>query len=308
MIFVEGVNGDRCCISPPQFSWGPFLAPGATGLFDLAIQTNWGSYGFGQFFQSWKPKRRDIVWTVHVMNPQTNTEIDQDSDLWHAIYSRWCAMFAPDKEATIVYISQDGERRLGVRTLAGSQSFSTQPFEHGDPHRLAYGSIVQSTAAEFPFYVGKPYSKEVVIEGSGDFWFPMPYHNPATVEIWPEWDLTGGARYVLPDYSFDSEIWGRGLADRGRTVPIPELMVDENVTVMTRMDMEWILSTWETPVANRSPGLRNVYPIPPGKGSPDDGGANPGCIVRVTNVVDGAKLRMTLPRWYGEPFSTPRVV
>lgn len=308
MIIVEGVNGDSCCIAPREYSWGPFLAPGATGLFDMALQTNWGTYAYGQFFQSWKPKRRDVTWTVHVMNPETGTEVDFDSDLWSTIYSRWRAMFSPEKEARVLYLSADGERRLGLRTLAGDQSFSVHPFEGGDPHGITYGSIVQQTAAEFPFYVGKPFRKPVQIDGSGDFWFPMPYFNSSSVDVWAEWELTGGALWVLPDYSFGNEVYGRGVADIGKTVPIPELMVGENVTVMTRPDMEWILSEWETPVTSRSPGKRHEYPILPGEGSADSEGPNPGCIVRVRNVVDGAACVLTIPRWYDTPFSTPRIV
>lgn len=306
-IIVEGVNGDSCCISPPGYSWGPELAPGSTGLFDMPIQTNWGSWGYGQFFQSWKPKRRDVVWTIHVMVPEYDDPVDQTSDVWHTIYSRWCAMFSVDKECTVRYISVDGERTLKLRTLDSPKSFSAQNFEGHDPHLFNYGSIVQTQAAELPFYVGKSDVYAYEIPGMGDFWFNLPYFNPGTVDIWPEWDLTGGATWILPDYSYGNEAYGRGVADIGKTVPIPNLLQGEDVTVMTRPDMEWILSVWETPVANRSPGLRHEYPIPPGEGSPDDGGPNPGCVVRARSVVDGAACVLTLPRWYAEPFSTPRV-
>jgi hypothetical protein len=307
-IDVIGVNGDFCRISPPGLSWGPELAPHSTGLFDMPIQTNWGAYAYGQFFQSWKPKRRDVVWTVHVMNPDTGSLIDESSDVWHTVYSRWRAMFAPDKEATVVYTSIDGERRLGLRSADTTKSFSTNNFEGFDPHLFSYGSLVQTMAAEFPFYVGKPFTKSVQVAGSGNFWFPMPYFNPATVDVWAEWDLTGGATWVLPDYSFGNEAYGRGVSDIGKTVPIPALRVGENVTVATRPDFEWILSEWETPVQNRSPGRRSEYPITPGSGSADENGPNPGCIVRALNVVDGAACTLTIPRWYSEPFSTPRVV
>jgi hypothetical protein len=307
-IIVEGVNGDSCCIAPRNMGWGPQLASGSTGLFDMPIQTNWGTYGYGQFFQSWKPKRRDVVWTINIANPDTGTVIDQDADLWHTIYSRWCAMFSIDDECTVRYISIDGERILKLRTLDTPKSFSTQTFEGGDPHRWAFGSIVQTQAAEFPYYVGKAEKIAYEIPGAGDFWFPLPYHNPGTVEIWPEWELTGGAEWILPDYSFGRDFYGRGLSDIGKTVPIPALMPGENTTVMTRPDMEWLISEWETDPSLRSPGLRSEYPIPPGKGSPDSQGPNPGCIVRAKNVVDGAACVLTLPRWYSEPFSTARIV
>lgn len=303
MIAVEGVNGDSCIISHQDFSWGPFLAPRSTGLFDLPIQSNWGIGPFGQFFQSWKPKRRDVVFTIHIMNPDTGAQIDQDSDLWHTIYSRWRNMFSPQNEAQIVYTSIDGERRLGLRTLQAPQSVSSQRFEGGDPHLLAYGSIVQTMAAEIPFYVGIPQTYSWESPSAGNFWFYLPYFNPGTVDIWPEWDLDGGVNWVLPDYSFDNEAYGRGVADRGKTVPIPTLLPGENVTVMTRPDHEWILSDWETSPWMRSPGLRHEYPILPGKGDSIRGG-----VVRCNGATAaGVGAVLTLPRWYAEPFSTARL-
>lgn len=308
IIGVTGVNGDYCIIQPAEYSWGPFLAPKSTGLFDMAIQSNWGIGPFGQFFQSWKPKRRDVVWTVMVMNPDTGGEIDEDSDLWHTIYSRWRNMFSPAVESTVDYISVDGNRTLGLRTLQASQSVSSLQFEGFDPHIWAAGSIVQTTAAEIPFYVGPSQQYTHAVTGTGDFWFPMPYFNPGSVDIWPEWDVTGGASYVLPDYSFGNEAYGRGINDIGKTFPVPTLLPGENTTVMSRPDMELFVSEWETPVGNRNPGFNLEYPIGPGFGSSDVDGPNPGCIVRALGVVDGAAVTLTLPRWYADPFSTPRIV
>lgn len=304
-IDVEGVNGDFCRISPPGLSWGPELAPKSTGLFDMAIQTNWGVGPFGQFFSSWKPKARDVVWTIHIMNPETgNNALQEDSDLWRSIYSRWKNMFRPDKDATIIYTSSGEERRLGLKTLQASQSFSSQSFEGKDPALFAYGSVVQTMRAELPFYVGKSDKFSWSTPSAGSFWFPLPYFNPSTVDIWSEWDLDGGAQWILPDYSFGLEAYGRGQPDRGKTVPIPNLLPGENVTVMTRPDMEWIISEWETDPSLRSPGLRHEYPIGPGQGDSSNG-----CVVRCLNATtsDLAAV-LTLPRWYDTPFSTPVIV
>ena len=162
---------------------------------------------------------------------------------------------------------------------------------------------MQSQAAELPFYVGKSDIYAYEIPGAGDFWFQMPYFNPSSVDIWPEWELSGGAIWVLPDFSFGNECYGRGVADLGRTVPIPSLRPGEDVTVMSRPDIEWIISVWETDPSLRSPGIRHEYPIPPGEGDPDNG-----CTVRALQVANEAACILTLPRWYAEPFSTPRVV
>lgn len=309
MIAVRGVNGDYCIISPAKYSWGPFLAPRSTGLWDMPIQTNWGVGPFGQFFASWKPKRRDIVWTVHVMNPLTGLEIDQNADLWHTIYSRWRNMFSPSEEATIEYTSIDGTRTLGVRSLQAPQAMTSQNFEGRDPNLFAYGSLVQTMGAELPFYVGDSQQYSWESPDAGSFYFGLPYFNPATVDIFPEWDLDGGATWVLPDYSFGSELHGRGVNDLGKTFPVPTLAPGENVTVMSRPDMELFLSEWETPVNNRNPGFTLDYPIPPGKGSTESSGPHTGCIVRCVNAVSaGLGCVLTLPRWYAEPFSTSRRV
>lgn len=305
IIDVIGANGDFCRISPPGFSWGPELAPGSTGLYDMPIQTNWGSYGFGQFFQSWKPKRRDVVWTVDIMNPETGMPLlDTDPDLWHLIYSRWKAMFSPTDEATIVYTSVDGERTLGLRTLDAPKPFSAHHFEGADPHIFAFGSVVQTMAAELPFYVGKTDSYAWETDTPGVYWFTLPFFNPSSVDIWPQWSLTGGATWTMPDYSFGNEAYGRGKSDKGKTIPLAALMDAEDLDIQTRPDLETFITSLETPFANRNAGKDFEYPIPPGQGSSDRG-----CVVRVnvTNT-DGARCELYLPRWYDEPFSTPRVV
>jgi hypothetical protein len=302
MIAVRGYNGDYCIIQPAGLSWGPFLAPKSTGLFDMPIQSNWGIGPFGQFFSSWKPKARDVVWTIHIMNPDTGTIIDSDSDLFAEIYSRWRNMFSPQYESQIEYTSPGDERLLGIRTLQAPQSVSSQTFEGIDPKVWAtpYASVVQTMRAELPYYVGPSEQFAWETPGSGSFWFPISYFNPSTVDIWPEWDLDGGATWILPDYSFGSETRGRGRNDLGKTFPVPELMPGEDTTVMSRPDMELFLSSWETPVGNRNPGFNLEYPIPPGKGSKDNG-----AIIRCLNATAAdLGLVLTLPRWYAEPFGT----
>lgn len=306
-IDVVGVNGDFCRITDRNLTWGPLLAPGSTGLFDMPIQTNWGAYGYGQFYQSWKPKRRDVVWTIHLINPDTGDRLKQDDMLWHLICSRWKAMFSPEKEAKVLYNSVDGERKLGLRTVDTSKSFSTQNWEGIDPHIFSYGSLVQAMAAELPFYVGKPDVYPLVFDGPGQHWKHLPYFNPGTVDIWPEWDVTWGAQYVLPDYSFYNEIHGRGIADLGKTVRTPAIDAgDGNTNIFTRPDLETYISEWMTPVGARAGGRDFEYPIRPGSGSSDP---ELGCVVRASVTAgDGAALKLTLPRWYDSPFSTPLVV
>ncbi|OCB49182.1 hypothetical protein A5721_02735, partial [Mycobacterium vulneris] len=208
-------------------------------------------------------------------------------------------MFSPAVESTVEYTSIDGERLLGMRSVQAPQSVSALAFEGVDPHLWAFGSMVQTTRCELPFYVGPSEQFTWETPGSGSFWFYLPYYNPGTVDIWSEWDLDGGATWILPDYSFGSEARGRGKNDLGKTFPVPELMPGEDITVMSRPDLELFISTWETPVGNRNPGFNLEYPIPPGAGDKERG-----CVVRCLNAVSGGLgLVLTLPRWYADPFS-----
>lgn len=304
IIDVYGYNGDFCRISPPGLSWGPVLAPASQGLYDMPIQSNWGSYGFGQFFQSWKPKRRNVVWTVDIANPDNYHQLlTPDSDHWHTIYSRWKAMFSPQFESTIMYTSQDGPRALGVRTIDAPKPFSAHNFEGKDPKLYAFGSVVQTMGCELPFYVGdtKRFAHEG--DGIGSVWFPLPFYNPTPIDLWPVWHLTGGATYQLPDFSYGSEAYGRGVSDLGKTILMAPLLTNEDLDIQTRPDLETFITSLETMYAGRMAGRDFEYPIAPGMGD-----ATEGCIVRVNNTnPDGFRVELDLTFWYDEPFSTARV-
>lgn len=293
-------------MGPGEGTQGAWLAPRSTGLFDMPFKTNWKNSIYGQSFSSWKPERRDIVWTIYIANPEDNAGIDEDPDTWHWIYSRWKAGFRPGYPFTIIYNSVDGERRLTCVPLETAKSVNTLDFEGVDPHLWPFGSVVMTMAADpLPFYVGPTETFEWEWAGAGSTWFQLPFYNPGTVEVWPEWELSASnnIQWWLPDYSFGSEEYGRGQADEGKTVRLPILRDGEDLSVYTRPDLETLIAANDAPVGNRLAGRDFEYPIPPGGG---DGTA--GCTVMVTGVDSGAALRLHLPRWYEEPFSTPLVV
>lgn len=307
IIKVIGYNGDECTISGPGMGdWGPILAPHSTGLFAAPFKTNWSKSMLGQKFSGWVPQRRDVAWTVHILNPSTGDPIlDKDADLWHLIYSRWRAMFSKEHESTIAYISVDGERRLGVREIQDPKPFVGAEFEGGDPHLISYGSLGMLMGCENPYYVGPTERYAWETDQQGDFWFPLPYYNPASAMIWPKWYLTDRAIWTLPDYSFGWGEHGSSVADLGKTVELPELFEGEDVEVDSRPDVMTIVAANGAPVQQRLNGRDLEYPIQPGMGDPYNG-----CTVSVRNVTnpDGARCELELPRWYDDPFSTPTVV
>jgi hypothetical protein len=291
-------------MGPGEGAQGVWLAPRSSGLFDMPFKTNWGNGLFGQRFKSWKPERRDIVWTVYIANPDDiMTGIEDDPDTWHHIYSRWRAGVSPAHEITICYHSIDGERRMKVRPLQTAKSVSTLDFEGNDPHIWRFGSVVMTMAAELPFYVGPRESYEYQWDGTGTHWFRLPYYNPGTVEIWPEWELSAESRFWLPDYSFGCEEYGRGPEDEGKTLRLPYTRAGADLSVYSRPDMETLVAADDTPMNALLAGKDLEYPIPPGAGDPENG-----CVIMVDQIKDGFSLRLHMDRWYEDPFSTPLVV
>lgn len=306
-IEIEGWNGDRCRISGKGMGdWGPILAPHSTGLFAAPFKTNWSKGMNGQRYEGWSPQRRDIACTMHILNPDSGTTLEKDPDLWHLIYSRFCELFHKEYESTVVYTSVDGVRRLGVRQIQDAKPFVGADWEGGDPHLLSYGSIGLLLGCENPYYVGQTDMFEWESNGQlGDFWFPMPYYNPASALCWPKAHLSDRAQWTMPDYSFGWEEWGTGIEDLGKTVDLPLLREGENIDVDWSPDVETIIAENEAPVGERMAGRDLEYPIQPGMGDPVEG-----CIIRVNNVTnpDGARCELYLPRQYDQPFSTPTVV
>ena len=308
-IKIVGYNGDECHIAGPmaKHSWGPLLAPHSKGLFAAPFKTNWSKSMLGQKYSSWAPQRRDIACTMHIVNRDTGEAyLDRDADTWHLIYSRYRAMFHPDFESTIVYTSIDGERHLGVREIKDPEPFVGAEFEGGDPHIWAYGSVGQMLGCENPYYVGPTERFAWETSMIGDFWFTLPYYNPASVMCWPKWYLSDNAEWTLPDYSFGWEEYGSGIADLGKTYS-PGPFFDEGglVEADSRPDVMTLVAANGNPVQQRSNGQDLEYPIQPGMGDPYNG-----CTVTVRNVTnpDGARCELELPRWFNDPFSTPTVV
>lgn len=320
-IDVEGYNGDRCRISGPgcRDDWGPLLAPASTGFWDAPFKTNWGPGIYGQKFSSWSPQRRDVVFTVHILAPTRGLPIiDSDPDLWHSIYSRWKAMWSQQWESTIIYTSVDGERRLKARLLETPKAFGSQSFEGKDPHIFPYGSIVMPVACENPYYVGEPYRFAYEWNGNGNHWFQVPFFNPATIDVWPEWWGTDRAAYVFPDWSWGSEEYGRGRQDEGKVLRVPNVPGETipkggNFHAMTRPDEETFRTEEDLPLGNNMNGADFEYPIPAGAGDApefdDDGKCINGAVVRIMNCTnpDGSRVELEIPRYYGEPFGTARV-
>jgi hypothetical protein len=297
--------GERVRLSGPgMYEQGYFLAPKSTGLLDDApVKTIWHKTMFGMSYSGMEWERREHVWTVCIgYDENYPVDPERDPDEWHQLYDDWRRKFDYDRDTQVIYGAADGERVMHVRMLEKPKPFSSLSFEGKDPRLWSFGSIVMTTASEFPFYVGPSERYEWEFEGDGMVWTRLPHYNPSDVPIWPTYEVTEGCRMHIPDYSYGNEYYGRGQQDTDKIVPTPFLRPGETVDIHTRPDEETYQSANDSPVGLRSQGKDFEYPIP---ANADEG---EGAVFMATEVVDGGKITATYPRWYSSPYSRPRLV
>lgn len=309
-IDIVGKQGQLYRISGPgQGTQGYFLAPRSTGLLDDApVKTVWHKTMFGQSMSGMEWERREIVATICIGYGDEDSIIDpeREPDEWHDLYSELRQAFSFTEDTKIIYGSADGDRILYARMLENPKPFSTLAFEGKDPKLWAFGSVVMTMACEFPFFIGPSDVYEWEFEGSGLFWTKLPYFNPSDVPIWPEYHITEGAMWHIPDFSWGNDEYGRGVADLDKVVRSPKLVTGESCDVFTRTDMDTYQSENDAPVGLRTNGRDFEYPIPPGEGVGQDS-ADEGAVFVASKVDDGGALRAIYPRWYSSPYSRPRL-
>lgn len=306
-IDIEDKYGRRVRISGPgQGEQGYFMAPMSQGLLDDApVKTIWHKSMFGQTFSGMEWERRELIWTVNIGYGEP-LDPDRDPDEWHALYSDWREMFSYTHDTRIIYGTGTDERVLNARLIEKPKPFSAYQFEGRDPKLWSFGSVVMTMACEIPFYVGKTETFEWEFSGAGTFSTKLPFYNPSDVPIFPWYEVTDQARWHIPDYSWGSEMYGRGVADAEKVVTTPFLEEGESCQIQTRPDLETYQSENDAPVGLRANGKDFEYAILPGEGVGVDDPAD-GATFAASEVVSGGALRAHFPRWYSSPYSRPRL-
>lgn len=298
-IEVYGCDGSYWYISGPDIpvEAGVTLNPRLTGAIDAPVKTLWLPGAYGQEAQGYRWERRDIIFAVQTFA--------QDPETWMTVDSEWRNAFDYVKETKIVYTTSAGVRWINVRMLEEPKSYEGQVENGKSPFLTCESTIVMTVASELPFYVGETdiYEWEVDASISGEAFTTISISNDSDVPVWPRWTLTGGnvlgekIIWTLPDFSWGSEEYGRGVEDAGRLVELPELSVYENVVVDSDPRKQTILCTNLTNVQGRWKGNDLLYPIAPG--------AVANVPISVSGAYTGAAMRLEIPKWYTRPWSRP---
>lgn len=292
-IEVYGCDGSHWHISGPGVSEeaGVTLNPKLTGAIDAPVKTLWLPGAFGQEAQGYRWERRDVVFAV-----QTYA---QDPETWMTVDSAWRNAFDYVKESKIVYTTSAGTRWLNVRLLEEPKAYDGETDNGKSPFLICDSTVVMTVASELPFYVGETdiYEWELPSGGNEDGIVFLDITNDSDVPVWPRWTLTGGATWTLPDFSWGSEEYGRGLEDSGRLVELPPLTKYENIVVDSDPRKQTVLSSNMANVQGRWKGQDLLYPIAPG--------VSDRITVSVKDAPNGAAMRLEIPKWYTRPWSRP---
>lgn len=292
VVEVFGCDGSYHYISGPGIPMeaGVTLNPRVQGGIDAPVKTLWLPGAFGQEHQGYRWQRRDMVFSV-----QTFAE---DHETWMTVDSAWRNAFDYVEETTIVFTTSAGSRYLSVRLLEEPRSYEGDTDRGKSPFLVCDSTVVMTVAAELPFYVGDTAIYEWELESAASFAnITIDIVNDSDVPVWPRWTLTGGATWTLPDFSWGSEEYSRPEQDAGRIVELPTLDPGEGVVVDSDPRRQTILSANLSNVQGRWKGQDLLYPLAPGAA-----GDLP---VGVRDIVDGASLRLEIPKWYTRPWGRP---
>lgn len=285
-IELEGRDGSEWVLSGPGAGrQGVTLSPNVQQLYDAPVKTLWVPGAFGEEYAGMRVQRREIVFTVQI------GDAGMDPDTWATVDSAWRWAWDYNEESTLKVTTSDGTRWLNVRLME-----EPKPYYERDPHITADNPVVMTVTAQFPYWQEPPseYMWETL---NTDDLTTFPIRNDGDVPVWLKWIVTAPGTWVLPDFSWDNDMYSRGIDDLGRTIPLPTLVEGEHLSVDSDQRVQTLISANGMPTQHRWKGNDLLYPVMPGKG-----GNIP---VRLKDAPQGGACKLIVPRWFSRPWSRP---
>lgn len=276
---------------------GVLLLPKPTKLYDAPTVTYWSQSAWKHVYQGFRLERREPVIGFQIWGG-----LGGDARDWRDIDSEFSLSWEFEREGELVFITDDGERSLGLRKLSDPVCYEGEIENGRDPHLLADATVVINAAGENPLWKGELVTTDPFVcpTTSGSTTFTVA--NDGNTDLWLRWTASAtpaGARFTFPDYSFGNDEYGRAQADSGRTWTTPVLLAGEHIDVNADPDEELFLSSKGTNPWNRCEGNGLMYPIPPHTPPTE-------LTVSWTGVAAGDSIGLQYQRMYTRPWGVSR--
>lgn len=256
----RGADGSLWHVAGPEAEEeGVLLLPKPTKLYDAPTVTHWAQSAWKHVYQGFRIERREPVLGFQIWAGPKGTGQD-----WREIDSEFALSWEYDREGQLVFITDDGERSLGLRKLSEPISYEGNVENGYDPHLFADATVVINAAGENPLWVGEEVNiTHVCTTTSGSKTFTVA--NDGDTDLWLRWTAscsTANGRFTFPDRSWGSDEYGRAVADANRTWTTPKLLAGEHIDINSDPDEELMLSSMDTNPWNRCEGDGLRYPVP----------------------------------------------
>lgn len=285
-IDLTGRDGSYWCLAGPGYGQqGVVMKPRVSQFIDTPVRTLYVPGPFGEEFAGKRVQRREMVFTVQVGGE------DIDPETWSSIDAQWRWAWDYEEQCRMTVTTSDGSRWIDLRLLEEPKSYGDQ-----DPYLTGDNEVVMTVTATFPYWQEEPRIYLWETDNDTDR-TRFDIRNDGDVAVWPKWTLSAPGDWVLPDFSWGSDIYSRGDLDSGRTIWVPTLPDNAHASVDSDPRVQSIICANEYPAQQHWKGNDLLYPILPGKG-----GDIP---VRVSGALGGAACKLQVPRWYSRPWSRP---
>lgn len=268
---------------------GVMLLPKPTRFYDTPIATVWQQGAYGRVFQGFSIDSRDsqLGWQIYAGE-------DGDVSDWSYTDMLFRLSWAYDRLGRLEFETDESLRYLDLSLLSEPESYEGEVENGHDPHLTHDATVITKVGGPNPNFK----SPDVVVEKPADGYGVLTFDivNDGDMEMWPRWTVSSvgaNTRWYLPDKSYGSEEYGRGVTDANRVWKGPLLQAGEHTVFDSDPRVEFADSDLATNVWARCKG-QLMYPIPPHTKTQVQ--------VSYENCRPGDVCRLTYHKEYTRPF------
>lgn len=261
------------------------MKPKVSQFIDTPMKTLYVPGPFGEEFAGKRVQRRETVFTVQVGGDE------MDPETWASVDAAWRWAWDYEEESRITVTTSDGTRWLMARLMEEPKSYGDR-----DPWITGDNEVVMTVTSTFPYWQEEADLYFWETNADPDY-TTFSIRNDGDVQVWPRWTLSAPGKWVLPDFSWDNDMYSRGEMDSQRTIWMPTLPAGAHASVDSDPRVQTIICANEYPAQQNWKGNDLLYPVMPGKGA-----AVP---IRVSGTGGNASCKLEMPRWFSRPWSRP---